>query len=498
MNNKDLFDAINNIDEKIIADAGKYLKKDAADPSRLSEPVEICPAEIRLTPLKIISPIVAAAVLVVGVAVTFKVWKNSISSAPLAGTETAMGAADGSAADYDTASAVLDAPGVSGAGASSVTENDHAATDPTWTMNSAPTAVSTVSEVSNNIIKNNKTGELSFYIYGPDFRNLTYDDITAIRGDDTADTELTERNWSEIICENFAYLTEPTGDNRNSIDNQNLNEDLRNELDKLNAEMSAERDYRRLYAGDDFNGLTVAEASSSFVRSDSTDVPTLSRNYVRFDGEIIENVYIVKSGDKYHLVFGNDFRRIPLMNIVPLDMAEGDESGRKYGTRLESFTAGEFQYIGELPPLELERNDIVTEKLDEFFTAVNYQKATVALSDISVEFVDGKYSIRANVSHCILQCWESLTEPPFDSSDIDYLMHTIAPALTVEELKARMYYVIHEICPYDNIKVYSDIDEMHTGTDIYDGGLKPGMIAALYDADGKLVYALIYKMNQIL
>lgn len=489
MNNKDLFNAINNIDEKIIEDAGKYLKKDAADPSRLSEPVEISPAEIRLTPLKIISPIAAAVVLVVGVAVSFKLW-NSIPSVSLAD-----GAAEGTAVSASVLEISSAASAVGTDDAPPADNGNNIATAPAASTDGsadAPTAAESSDYIDYTI--NNNTGELSFYVFGPDMRYLTYDDITAVRGETGAGGILTEDNWTELICDGFAYAVYPNGNNINTADNFDADVEA---LKKVFAEeqiLKLADDCWRLGVGDDFRGLTVAEASSSFVRSEDTGTVSLNRNYVRFDGEVIVNAYIVKSGDEYRLVFRNGCYWFPLMNIGIIEVDNFDEK-QMYGMRFETFTAGDFQYVGELPATELKNDGFYAEEFREFFTVRNYQKAFVTLSDISIELSGGKYSINASVSHCLLQCWESLTEPPFDVSNGDRVAYAIDSAPNIESLKDRVI-EINNFCPCDDIRVYSDIDEMNYGTDASGGELKPGMIAAIYN-EGKLVYTLIYKMNQI-
>lgn len=495
MNNKDLFNAINNIDEKIIEDAGKYLKKDAADPSRLSEPVEITPAEIRLTPLKIISPIAAAVVLVVGAAVAFKLW-HGIPSVQLAQGNAEGTSAQASVLETSVAAEIGtdDAPPAVNGNNNGI-DNEYNAADPAASADGsadAPTAAESSDYLDYAI--NNNTGELSFYVFGPDMRNLTYDDITAVRGETGAGGILTENNWTELFCDGFAYAVYPNGNNINTVDNFDADvEALHKTLSEEESLKSADGCWR-LYVGDDFYGLTVAEASSTFARSDDAEAVSLERNYVRFKGEAIVNAYIVKSDGGYYLVFRNGCYWFPLMNIAAF---EPDESNEKFlfGTRFETFTADNFQYVGELPAVKLDNNVFDTEDFSEYFTAKNYRKALVTLSDISIELSGGKCTVNANISHCLFQCWESLTEPTFDVSNGNRVAEILDYVPYIEDLRDRTD-EISRIIPCDDIRIYSDLNEMNFGTDTGDGELKSGMIAAIYNK-GKLVYTLINQMNPI-
>lgn len=448
MNNKDLFNAINDIDEQFVADAGKYLSDDDSDDPSRSEAIEIFPGESRFSPIKLVASLVAAAVLITGVTVAVRYHRSKASVAPnTSGGNTAV-------------SVGLDGGGTVSAGIIDTHSLDVDAS-------------------------------LPFEIRGPDNIQLTYSDITEVSGANKA--ELSEDNWETITCGGFAYIAAPHGRNFNTIDHTPTDVAINNESASLDLE------FKRIYVGDRFGTLTVAEASNTFTRESfsqtsdenkTSNVMALNRNYMKFNGEITANVYLINDGEHYYYIFQNGEAQFPLSsyNVYNFVLYNGCK------TIIETchFDNG-ISYSGELPSLTLGEKEMAS--VERYISNATYLKARVTLKNIKMESSQsiGKntFDFECDTSRVVFNYVESLVtdnnlfgETPFAAEDEKMIRSILGSARTVSDLKDNTD-TIKQYGGCDNIKVF--LDTNWEGDDfldeIPDGEINPGNIIALYKGD---------------
>lgn len=458
MNNKDLFNAINDIDEKFIEDAGKYLSDDDSDDPSHSEAIEIFPGETRFSPIKLVASLVAAAVLITGVTVAVRHHRRSLSIAPntgnsASGTPRALGNDEtDSAPIISTHSIDMDAP-------------------------------------------------LPFEIFGPDNIQLTYSDVTDVAG--TSKDELTKDNWESITCGGFAYIASPHGRNFNTIDHTPTDVAINNESASLDLE------FKRIYVGDKFGTLTVAEASNTFTRESfsqtsdenkTSDVIALNRNYMKFNGEITANVYLINDGEHYYYIFQNGEAQLPLSSYNVYNFVL--YNGCKTIIETCNFDNG-ISYSGELPSLTLEEKEMAS--VEPYISNATYLKARVTLKNIKMESSQSigrnTSDFECDMSRVVLNYVEPRVtdsnpfgETPFAGENEMKLRSILGSARTVEELQNNIDN-IKQLTGCDNIKVFVDVT--WEGDDFLDeiteGEITPGKYIALY-SDDELVAT--YKYNE--
>lgn len=450
MNNKDLFNAINDIDEKFIADAGKYLTDDAD--LLHSEAVEIYPGKTRFSPLKLIASIAAAAVFITGVSIAFNHYRGKIFVDPNTGEEVSLGGSTG----------------VSGGNSGT--------------------------DIGTHALKT--TGPLPFEVIGPDDRQLWYEDIigaVGLDGETLRKEDLTEDNWQSLNC-SFAYIAVPYGYNYNTVDNSPA------EINS-NAGSSLAHDFTRIHDGSSYGYLTVTSAYSTISRLDDesdNSVAVLSKNHIEFSGEIIADVYLVNDGDKYYCVFRNGEASLP---IVSYDIYEYLKLG-EYTTRLQTLDCKNgFQYAGEMPVLTLDETEVYT--VERALSNSNYLKATAIFENISVESTQSlgsnECTYNARMAKVTLSYVDSIAtannllgETPFSAEKEMQLRAILGAAETVEELQSNAD-TIKQLTGCDNIKVCRGIANMagEFGEEIPEGSINAGMDIVLYNGD-ELIAAYKY------
>lgn len=457
MNNQDLFNAINDIDEKFIADAGKYLSDDESDDPSHSEAVEIYPGVTRFSPVKLIAPIAAAAVLVAGVAVALKMSRRYFSIAP---------------------NAIISDP----------TDDDAGSAGAEYSVAVPPNDGIEPYELGTG-------GELPFELRGPDGVQIRYGEITGISGD-VEKSELTESNWESITCGGFAYIAAPYGNNFNTIDNTPTDVDI-------NSDKSLVHEFKRIYVGESFGNLTVKEASSSFKRDSMTNsrdessddnetynVTALDRNYVKFDGEITTDVYIVNDGDRYYYFFRNGESQLPLVDYNVTSFVLNNE----YETELERRHCDNgIEYAGELPALILEEKERAI--IEPYLSNANYLKAHLTLGNITLEssqrvgYTSSNFSgdtkkIVFNYVEPVITDSNPSGETPFTAENEMQIRSILGSARTVAELNDNIEAIkLYAGC--DNIKVFTDVTKEGGvfWNEVPDGKLAPGMYIRLYNGD---------------
>ncbi len=489
MNNKELFNAINDIDEKFITDAGKYLKNDFGG-SREGEPIEIRPVETHFSPIRWIAPIAAALALFVGIGVALRTGMININFQPLRQRSSGEAA---SAPDIGSAQNAISAPGASGG-------------------ESSGEAQVIQSEVSN--IKEELSDSLPFMLYGPDLKQIKYSEVTKVIGLDDSDLsvtrELTEENWYAIECDGFAYINEPKGANYNSIEIPGMFSD--------DVHFSDNGNFSRIYKGDSFGTLTVSDAYCLFKKhsidiADAEDEwkaqlissPALMLNQCRvsFSGEISAEGFIIKDqSGSYKFVMCGGERQIPAMNFVV-----NTENGT-FTTQMAYDNINGYQYMGEIPSIEIGEIDPKW-KIDNYYPGRNWQKVLITLEDIQVLYCLSQndvtdrnvyrkvYTVAAKVKNIVPDYvfgYNDNDQPYFTEDEIRYM---IDKAETIEELndlgdkiKRANYAVVY-------FRVFYPVDtENGTETEVLDyGELAPGMMVYLYDESGEVIQTFEYRSD---
>lgn len=454
MNNKDLFNAINDIDEKFIEDAAKYLNDDDGDDPLHPKGVEIFPGEARFPVIRLVASIAAAAVFITGVTFAVKHYRDKLGVSPNAASETE--------------------------------QNPDLGTHPVKT----------------------EVGPLPFELIGPDDKQLWYEDITgfntkeSIAVTDTANViELSEDNWSTITC-NFAYFALPSGNNYNSVENSDVDD-----LGKPGFIMA--HDFRRMYVGNTYgDGLTVTKAYSKLKRDTYYDKQTnlphevsyLSESYIEFDGAITAEVYLVNAGDNnYCCIFRNGADYFP---IVEYNVSHFLETG-EYASGISTLNRNGFKYSGEMPVMWLAEDEEALVK--PYLSNANYLKAAVVFTNVTLvctQQIEGaSFDINADISKIVLNYVEPVVtddnlsgETPFTGDTELRIREMLGCAKDISELKNNAE--VMNLTNTKDIRVYRGIANMagEFGEEILEGSIAPGMVIVLCGSDGEQIAA--YKCRE--
>lgn len=467
MNNKDLFNAINDIDEKFIEDAGKYLIDDEADDPLHSGAVEVYPGQTHFSPLKLVASIAAAAVFITGVSIAFNHYRGRISVDPNTGEAASLGGNDN--------------PGIG---------DDNSAAN-----------IGTHAPQTNT--------PLPFEVIGPDNRQLWYDDITIAEGFTTdADTQdyplskqdLTEDNWLSLYL-GFAYVAVADGYNYNTIDNS--------PADVNSADNTLSYSFKRIQKGDTYLGLIVKEASSTISRLANPDeydeddrndnvtrVTAMTYNYVELEGSITEDVYFINDGGKYYCVFRYGTILLPIMDYSVYDFLSTGE----YTTKARTSVFGNgFEYAGEMPVLELDESEKVL--VERALENADYIKATATFDNISIECTQAlgscEYSYNASLAKVFLSYVDTDEKTPFDEETEMQLRAILGCTNNVEDIIDNEELL--NLTGATEIRVFNRRDENgNIGDRTYSGELVWGDTIAFYKGDDFLadyVY-LVYDLSR--
>lgn len=446
MNNKDLFNAINDIDEKFIEDAGKYLNDDVDDPLH-SGAVEIYPGKTRFSPLKLIASIAAAAVFITGITIAVNHYRGRMGIAPNAASE-------------DTA----------------ISETVEPESNP---------------DIGTHAITTN-VGPLPFELIGPDGNQICYEDIAEIGGDVPVE-ELSEDNWETITC-NFAYFALPSAVNYNSVDQP--------EIVFENANMMMTRSFRRIYEGGTYIDLTATKAYSVLKRETFEDPETgepvavtyLWKNYIEFSGSTTVNAYFVNDNGEYYCVFRDGVDNLPIICYNVDDFIKTGEY--RSGLYVRNFLNGSFKYAGDQLVLTLDEDEKA--KIEPYLANSDYIKATVTFDNIKIECtqdrVSGGFDYNASIAKASLSYVENvitdefqLGEKAFSTETERKLRAILGSADDIAALKSNEE--ILNLTGATDIKVFEGplYKDGSFGAERTDGFLESQNIIALYKSDEPLV-----------
>lgn len=450
---KDLFNAINDIDEKYIADAGEYLTTGSGVSPQYGETIEVCAVERKLSPLKIAASIAAAAVLVFGAAAVLKM--QSIRNI----NNVASGEAD-SAFALTSAAISANSAGV----LSSQIDGNEA-----WTSNSKA-GVGITGSAQGNLEPENEFNDAENAWHTEVLRTIIAPDGYSIPTKNV-ETYYDGSTYS-VLCKDLVYVGMPTGENYNNIDTPNAFEA------SLYPQYNTRADCFCMMEGDVFGDLTVSSAKCEIsCRYENPNSLFYKYGYVAFDGEISANVYIVKDEyDDYYLVFRPGEQQIPTMNIPQYyNAARIDDQEYYYNAQ----SIGDFLYATELPAIQLDES--TSRGLDYFFLRSSYREAVVTLSNISMCGHEGGLELYANVVQLSLL-------PTDDVPDSENEIGIINNLVYINELQM----LFHEV------RVYPDKDcYINQTSEVTEGELVPGMIVEVFDKNGNNLVTQTYRGDEV-
>ena len=117
-------------------------------------------------------------------------------------------------------------------------------------------------------------------------------------GSDVAPEDLTEDNFSAVLCDGFAYVARSGANARNSYDNAGVYDSGNMEFTDITS--SPAKDYMRLEVGDTLCGLTLTEAQVNFARGLEQTAFQLNDGSVKMGAELdIPEIYFAAGSAKF-------------------------------------------------------------------------------------------------------------------------------------------------------------------------------------------------------
>ena len=147
------------------------------------------------------------------------------------------------------------------------------------------------------------------FITGVMGEKILTDEISAVFSNNGAEltaAELTRETFSAVLCDGFAYLAEPSGLARNSIDNVDVYDE--NTLQFSDVTPQPVSDYKRVNVGESIGGLTLKEAQVNFASGSEMGLPDVAFVYgsAMFEGELTMTGYIARAAeDTYNFMTGD-------------------------------------------------------------------------------------------------------------------------------------------------------------------------------------------------
>ena len=441
MKNKDLFEAIDNIDEKYVNDAGKYLGGYLD-----TDPVEVRPASKKLTPFKIAAPIAAALAVVCGITLVARTQRPTMYS-------------PGAAIDSeDTSSDIVDGNETSGT----------SDTDETSDIESTPeTSTPPMSEMDEHLYSYFD----NYTLIGPDGKQITFSDGSGGFLDmDPPPTGIVKYGFEGTYI-GFAFIAKPTGANYNSADNpEAFTEDF-----VFNGSTDFKRVYDARHPGftdktGKIGNFTVETAYGQYIwASEDSDELVYKGSDLCINGtELLEDVYLVKSGNEYYCIARNGETHLPSLNIKQQN--DGSYALAPYRGNISGL-----EYMTETPPILVNVNRW-NGMLDWAFAENSYIKARVLISNIQYFEVLGN-DITAYIPE-IISLQRGSAEPK-----------EVAAAINSEASRTELKTALMERFGFTDVRVFEqftgyDGNGNINGIELTDKKLVLGMKVAVYDENG--------------
>ncbi len=168
------------------------------------------------------------------------------------------------------------------------------------------------------------------FLFGPAGDEIAPSDIVQVitkDGSECAPEDLTEENFSAVLCEGFTYVAPPSKISRNSVDNADVFDP--NSFVFTDTDGSALKNYVRLNVGDTICGLTLTKGETNFARGFEDKEYVLKDGSVKtgaelgiaeiyftygsaeFEGEVTMNGYIARMPEDKYGVQSGDILFVP-------------------------------------------------------------------------------------------------------------------------------------------------------------------------------------------
>lgn len=168
---------------------------------------------------------------------------------------------------------------------------------------------SSVRSVSEPVSVTSEPDPRETFITGVMGEKILTTEISAVfsnNGAELTPAELTRETFSAVLCDGFAYLAEPSGLARNSIDNADVYDE--NTLQFSDVTPQPVSDYKRVNVGESIGGLTLKEAQVNFASGAEMGLPDVAFVYgsAMFEGELTMTGYISRAvEDTYNFMTGD-------------------------------------------------------------------------------------------------------------------------------------------------------------------------------------------------
>lgn len=147
------------------------------------------------------------------------------------------------------------------------------------------------------------------FIIGVMGEKILTTEISAVfsnNGAELTPAELTRETFSAVLCDGFAYLAEPSGLARNSVDNADVYDANTLQFSDVTPELVS--DFKRVNVGESIGGLTLKEAQVNFASGAEMGLPDVAFVYgsAMFEGELTMTGYISRAAeDSYNFMTGD-------------------------------------------------------------------------------------------------------------------------------------------------------------------------------------------------
>lgn len=230
---------------------------------------------------------------------------------------------------------------------------------------------------------------LPITLYGPDHVQITYGDVLGVTlpdGKVVKADEFDASNWESIVCDGFTYLASPTGSSVNSVDAPELFE-ANSASESVFFDNS---DYKRFNVGDKYGGLTLKSAMTIFRNDGSSPEERLSECIAEFEGSITLDAYILRRvpENPRGMICVPKASGCALPVMFPTIGEDGKFTSKAF---IGDYFSGTFEYKSEYPIIRLQ-NINEFDLGDLYDNGSNYAEVTITLSNIHMETYNAESS----------------------------------------------------------------------------------------------------------
>lgn len=211
---------------------------------------------------------------------------------------------------------------------------------------------------------------------------------------------LTRENFSAVLCDGFAYLAEPSGLARNSVDNADVYD--ANLLQFSDVTPEPVSDYKRVNVGDSIGGLTLKEAQVNFAGGKEMGLPDIAFVYCSaiFEGELTMTGYISRAAeDSYNFMTG-DLMFVPSngeSTLPVMSYTYSEQLGYCHSPQYVSSGSG-FTWLNEFGYIYLGNANNTTADISDIPDDGSFVKVKVTMDNIMMSSgVDRGNSITAEI-----------------------------------------------------------------------------------------------------